>query len=201
MVHPVSENAFIFFPFNIRKYWLLQSENLLSHTFAGILFFNRLPINKPPFSHLFIYWLPWVLVMARGLLSTCGTWATKPTHHKYCTGLVVAVCAWGLVAHDMWDLSSPTHVPCIEGGFSTTEPPGKSHWKRFDSINLSVWMCEVAQSCPTLCDRMGCRPPGSSVHGILQARILECVAISFSRGSSQPRDQTRFILWATREVN
>ena len=50
---------------------------------------------------------------------------------------------------------------------------------------------EVAQLCPTLCDSVDCSPPGSSVHGILQARILEWVAISFSRGSSQPRDQTR----------
>jgi len=46
---------------------------------------------------------------------------------------------------------------------------------------------EVAQSCPTLCNPMDCSPPGSSVHGISQARILEWVAISFSRGSSQPR--------------
>ena len=46
------------------------------------------------------------------------------------------------------------------------------------------------QSCHTLCDPMDCSPPGSSVHGILQARILEWVAISFSRRSSQPRDQT-----------
>ena len=38
---------------------------------------------------------------------------------------------------------------------------------------------------------MDCRPPGSSIHGVLQARILECIAISFSRGSSQPRDQTQ----------
>ena len=45
------------------------------------------------------------------------------------------------------------------------------------------------QSCPTLCDPMGCGPPGSSVHGILQARILEWVAIFFSRGSSQPRTE------------
>ena len=65
---------------------------------------------------------------------------------------------------------------------------------------------EVTQSCPTLCDPVDCSPPGFSVHGILQARILEWVAISFSRGSSQPRDQTRvshiggrcFNLWATR---
>ena len=44
------------------------------------------------------------------------------------------------------------------------------------------------QSCLTLCDPTGCNPPGSSVHGTLQARILELVAISFSKGSSQPRD-------------
>ena len=43
----------------------------------------------------------------------------------------------------------------------------------------------VAQLCPTLCDTMDCSPPGSSVHGILQARILEWVAIPFSRLSSQ----------------
>ena len=43
---------------------------------------------------------------------------------------------------------------------------------------------------PTLCDSMDCRPPGSSVHRILQPRILESVAMSFSRGSSQPRNQT-----------
>ena len=46
----------------------------------------------------------------------------------------------------------------------------------------------VAQSCPTLCDPMDCTLPGSSVHGISQARLLEWVAISFSRGSSWPRN-------------
>ena len=49
---------------------------------------------------------------------------------------------------------------------------------------------EVAQSCLTLGDPMDGSPPSSSVHGILQARILEWVAISFSRGSSRPRDRT-----------
>ena len=49
---------------------------------------------------------------------------------------------------------------------------------------------EVAQSCPTLCDPMDCSLPGSSVHGIFQARVLEWGAISFSGGSSRPRDQT-----------
>ena len=46
---------------------------------------------------------------------------------------------------------------------------------------------EVAQSCLTLCDPMDGSPPGSSVHGISQARILEQVTISYSSGSSQPR--------------
>ena len=49
---------------------------------------------------------------------------------------------------------------------------------------------EVAQLCPTLCDPMDCSPPGSSVHGISQARILEWVAIPSSRGSSWCRNQT-----------
>ena len=64
----------------------------------------------------------------------------------------------------------------------------------------------VAQSCLTLCNPTDCRSPASSVHGILQARILEWpLTIPFSRGSSQPRDQTWgsciagrfFIVWAT----
>ena len=50
--------------------------------------------------------------------------------------------------------------------------------------------CVCAQLCLTLCDPMDCSPSGSSVHGIFQARILEWVAISFSRGSSWPRDWT-----------
>ena len=53
---------------------------------------------------------------------------------------------------------------------------------------------EVAQSCPTLCDPVDCSPPGSSVHGISQARILEWVVITFFRGSSSSRDQTRVSL-------
>ena len=47
------------------------------------------------------------------------------------------------------------------------------------------------QLCPTLCNPMDCSLPGSSVRGILQAKIPEWVAIPFSRGSSQPRDRTQ----------
>ena len=49
---------------------------------------------------------------------------------------------------------------------------------------------EVVQLCPTLCSPMDCSLPGSSLHGIFQARVLEWVAISFSRGPSRPTDRT-----------
>ena len=69
---------------------------------------------------------------------------------------------------------------------------------------MFMWK-SVAQSCLTLCDPMNCNPPGFSVHGILQARILESVAIPFSRGSLWPRDWAWvsciagrfFTVWAT----
>ena len=54
-----------------------------------------------------------------------------------------------------------------------------------------MWAGVCAQSCPTLCDPMDCSPPGTSAHGIFQARRLEWVAVSYSRESSQPRDWTR----------
>ena len=65
----------------------------------------------------------------------------------------------------------------------------------------------VAQSCPTLCNPMDCSSPGFSVHGILQARILEWSAMPFFRGFSRPKVQTQvshiacrfFIIWATRD--
>ena len=91
---------------------------------------------------------------------------------------------------------------------SCMSPAGKleSHQRGF-WIEEVKWS-EVAQLCPALRNPMDCSPPGSSVQGILQARILKWVAISFSRGSSRPRDQTqvscirgrRFNLWATREA-
>ena len=57
-------------------------------------------------------------------------------------------------------------------------------------LSLPLDVCKHTQSCPTLCDPMGSSLTGSSVWGILQAGILERVAISFSRGSSQPKDRT-----------
>ena len=60
-----------------------------------------------------------------------------------------------------------------------------------EELPRSVKVKVKVKSCPTLCDPMDCSVPGSSVHGICQARILEWVAISFSRGCSQSRDRTQ----------
>ena len=69
---------------------------------------------------------------------------------------------------------------------------GTRQTKVLDHVRLTVcsrdgFCCLVARLCPTLFDSMDCSPSGSSVHGILQARMLEWVAISFSRGSFQPK--------------
>ena len=72
-------------------------------------------------------------------------------------------------------------IPSFTFTFSYSLPfPCDRPWALFAS-------CPVAQPCLTLCDPVHCGPPGSSVHGIFPARILEWVAISSSRGSSQPR--------------
>ena len=111
------------------------------------------------------------------------------------------------------------HKVCIDGWmdkddavkiqWTTTQPwkeilPFETTWMDFEGVMLSgisqvaknryhmSWNeSEVAQSCPTLCNPMDRSLPRSSVHGILQARVLEWEAISFSRGSSPPRDQTQ----------
>ena len=71
-------------------------------------------------------------------------------------------------------------VPCL----------GSPHPRPADHLCWAV-LCLVTRSCPALCDPMDCSPLGSSVHGILQARILEWVGMPSFRGSSQPRDQTQ----------
>ena len=78
------------------------------------------------------------------------------------------------------------------------------HW--IFILDIHCFKSLVTESCLTLCSPADCSPPGSSIHGILQARILECVAISFSWVSSWPRDWTLvsciagrfFTVWATR---
>ena len=64
------------------------------------------------------------------------------------------------------------------------------HSKDCAELCLKVKEIEVSQSCPTLCDPVDYSPPGSSIHGIFQARMLKWVAMPSCRGCSQPRDQT-----------
>ena len=94
------------------------------------------------------------------------------------------------------------------GNVSPPSPPTLNFWRHCTPFPLGKTSClsfivKVTQSCSTLCD-----PMDYTVHGILQARILEWVAFPFSRGSSQPRDRTQvshiagrfFTSWATREA-
>ena len=91
------------------------------------------------------------------------------------------------------------------------DSPGKNTGVGFQFLLQCMKMkseSEVSQSCLTLSNPVDCSPRGSAIHGIFQARVLEWVAISFSRGSSRPEDWTqisriggrRFTIWATKEV-
>ena len=77
-----------------------------------------------------------------------------------------------------------------------TPPPPLQYSCLENPMDRGTWWATVQsgaqslKSCPTLCDPMDCSPPGSSLPGVFQARILEWVTTSFSRGSSQPRYQT-----------
>ena len=83
----------------------------------------------------------------------------------------------------------------IQGSYSFAPAASLSFFRQLIIVWHATHVCVlVAQLCSTLCSPMGCSPPGSSVCGILQTRILEWVAMSFSRGSSWPRDQTQVSL-------
>ena len=114
---------------------------------------------------------------------------------------------WGLAEYIycFWSSRTLIETPKLLSFGLLLWHPGQE-W--FQYLSYKFMSVLVAQSCPTLCDPMDCSPPDSSVHGILQARILEWAAIPFSRRSSWSRDASRvscttgrfFIIWATREV-
>ena len=115
------------------------------------------------------------------VMNGCESWTIKKADH------------WRSDAFELWCWRRFLRVPW------TT--------RRSNQSILKVSVSEVTQSCLTLCDPMVCSLPGSSVHGIFQSIVLEWIAISFSRGSSQPRNQTQishtagrfFTDWAMRE--
>ena len=88
---------------------------------------------------------------------------------------------------ELTQCSSAFSAPSV---LSFSLPPAWYQPRCSFSTSSLVRACSVTQSCPTLCNPVDCSPPASSVHGVLQARILEWVSISSSRGSSWLRDQT-----------
>ena len=110
---------------------------------------------------------------------------------------------------DSGDDSSSCKVPRARYGAGTLLTSWRSHFPKSPS-NLERWKrkckCFLTQFCPTLCDSVDCSPPGSSVHGFFRQEYLECVAISFSRGSSWlgvnlGLPDCKQTDWATRKVH
>ena len=150
---------------------------------------------------------------SKALILPCSAFFIVQLSHPYMTtGQTIGLTRWTFVGKVMsllfnmlsrlviTFLPRSKHLSWLQSPSAVIlEPP------KIKSLTVEVQWSEVTQSCPNLCDHMDCSPPGSSVHGILQARMLEWVAISVSRGSSRPRDWTqvsriagrRFNLWAT----
>ena len=86
--------------------------------------------------------------------------------------------------------------PLDADGKPTGEGPATLSLNHFSGCHcICKYFSTCSQSCPTLCDPMDCNLPGSSVHRVCQARILEWVAISYSRGPSRPRDSLLHCRW------
>ena len=125
------------------------------------------------------------------------------------SGYTVMFLAWGTgVCYEMMTVSPRTFLLSVDANndgqycYSCLKTLSEAHYVYYlMKVNVSV-----ALSCPTLCHPVDCSLPGFSVHGILQTRILDWVAISFSRASSPPRDWTHVssivsrlcTIWATR---
>ena len=139
------------------------------------------------------------------------TFLPLPSPHSSTVAHISAfhlLSAWYVLAvlafwHSSWDLF-PMAGPAHEWGFIQC-------WQHYWNPHVKAVTCIHAKSlqpCLTLCDPVDCGLPGSSVYGILQARILEWVAIPVSRISSEPKNQTWlsliagrfFTFWATREA-
>ena len=148
-----------------------------------VIFMSDMPLNSDLLENI----ICWKKTQALRL----DTWNFNSLLIYLCCGLNVCVCPNCIY----WN---PHH-----------QGDGVKRWSLWELIRSMRVVCLlVTQLWPTLCEPMDCSPPGSFAHGIFQARILEWVAISFSRRSSQPRDQTwvyhlagkLFTAWATREA-
>ena len=155
----------------------------------------------------------------------CHAYMCEYIHVGICIYIYVCVCVcvcvyiyiyiWKTLMASLWfETGGPDQLKTSDGAverrntYNTATLIAKLISRMECPSKCLEWVNEVTQSCPTLFDPMDGRQPGSSIHGILQARKLEWVATAFLRGSSQPRDQTqvsriagrRFTPWATREA-
>ena len=127
----------------------------------------------------------------------CGGWRWNPYGNKMC--------------EIVWIFPPYRCLSCSVAGIGSDARLRKNPIFVIE-IGARMGVCSIPRSCSTLWDPMDCSVPGSSAHGIFQPRILEWVAISSSRGSSRPRDQTcsscsscidrrAFYHWATWEAH
>ena len=120
---------------------------------------------------------------------------TKPQPPLFVTSSL-PVIFWSFLQHHPSSSSSPSSQTSQKSHLgqrtaeNCTEFDSGSQVKKSPGSSLFVRACSVAKLCLTLCRPMDCSPPASPVYRIFQARILGWVAITLSRGSSQPKDQT-----------
>ena len=144
----------------------------------------------------------WILIQARWFFGTQICLLSESSHYSLPQQLISRFTGRLCALQNSLDLITGSEVAKTFISFLLLWSLGITHCILFEMKVL------VAQLCLTLYDPMDCSLPGSSAHGILQARILEWVAIPFSRASSQPRDQTLgsciagrfFTIWVTREA-
>ena len=187
---------------------LLSSADLISKHWCVLLF---IPLDFRKNSSL--YWIDYFVYLVSNVVSLVAHMVkSMPAMQE----------AWvqSLGQDESLEEGMSTHSSILAWRVQWTEEPGRpqstgSHRVGHDwatNIHSCIYMCVciVTQmsNCPTLCNPVNYSPPGSSVHGIHQARILKWEVMPFSRGSSQPRDQTlvsciagRFsIIWTTKDA-
>ena len=152
-------------------------------------------------SHLGTLVFPVLTSLFLKLTQTLARWQADTTHFwensaPYC-GLMGSSPRYVSSTQCNTCTHSQPHGPWLSWKVLLTAP---WCWSRNVLLNKEVSESEVVPSCPTLCDPIDCSLPGSSVHGIFQAIVLEWIAISFCRGSSQPRARTQVSLPHCRQM-
>ena len=137
----------------------------------------------------------WLLVTSRGsekpLEMECGI--TNPFHREHLKPLssILGLCLSHLEAHDSLQRGRDCRDLPVELRPNTISIFRCCCTRGCELLGQALLLLgSVTKSCLTICDPVDCSPPGSSVHGIFQAKILEKFAISSSKGYSRPRDQT-----------